>query len=355
MKTLILVPSLGEGDGLLHRFVHVARGGESVLGENLHGDLFVGPRQADHDRHLQRIGLGGGHDTVRDVVGAGDAAEDVEQDRLDVRIGRDDAERVDDLLRIRRAADIEEVRRLAAVVLHEVHRRHRETGAVHHAADVTVELDEGEVVYGKFPKPKNKSDQVTRFARALGGPSIPPYSVESNPADKSNKAEAAKNKGIIKKKEVELDEARRFTLTPAKDEQGRAGFIDPLTGKFIKTKAEIARAKQNIADAQQKRAEKKTAKKTAPEPAKTAPKAKEAEKPAAQETGWKVSQGRAGNTRAIMARLHDIKDQDIKQEVVKWLQADAKNELPNLKGKDLHNWAVDKFKPKKGISLAGSR
>ena len=102
-------------------------------------------------------------------------------------------------------------------------------------------------------------------------------------------------------------------------------------------------------------AKKKTAKKTAPEPAKTAPKAKEAEKPAAQETGWKVSQGRAGNTRAIMARLHDIKDQDIKQKVVKWLQADAKNELPDLKGRDLHNWAKNKFTVKKGISLAGSR
>ena len=122
-----------------------------------------------------------------------------------------------------------------------------------------------------------------------------------------------------------------------------------------KAKLEIAQAKRDIAAAQQERAKKKTAKKTSPESAKTAPKAKEQEKPAAQETGWKASQGRAGETREVMARLHDIKDQDIKQEVVKWLQADAKNELPNLKGKDLHNWAVDKFKPKKGISLAGSR
>ena len=159
----------------------------------------------------------------------------------------------------------------------------------------------------------------------------------------------------MKKEEVELDEARRFTLTPAKDKKGRVGFINPLTGDFIKTKAEIAQAKRDIAAAQQERANKKTVKKTTPEPAKPAPKAKEAEKPAAQETGWKVSQGRAGETRAVMARLHDIKDQDIKQKVVKWLQADAKNELPNLKGRDLHNWAKDKFTVKKGISLAGSR
>ena len=158
----------------------------------------------------------------------------------------------------------------------------------------------------------------------------------------------------MKKEEVELDEARRFTLTPAKDKKGRAGFINPLTGDFIKTKAEIAQAKRDIAAAQQERAKKKTAKKTTPEPVKTAPKAKEAKKPAAQEPGgWKGDRG--GITRAEMARLYDIKDQDIKQEVVKWLQADAKNELPNLKGKDLHNWAVGEFKPKKGISLAGSR
>ena len=108
----------------------------------------------------------------------------------------------------------------------------------------------------------------------------------------------------MKKEEVELDEARRFTLTPAKDKKGRVGFINPLTGDFIKTKAEIAQAKRDIAAAQQERAKKKTAKKTTPEPAKPAPKAKEAEKPAAQETGWKVSQGRAGETRVVMARLH---------------------------------------------------
>src|ERR1700712_894950 len=44
-----------------------------------------------------------------------------------------------------RPADVEEVRRTAAVVLHEIHRRHRETGAVHDAADVAVELDERQV------------------------------------------------------------------------------------------------------------------------------------------------------------------------------------------------------------------
>ena len=88
---------------------------------------------------------GGGDDAVGHVVGPGDAAEDVEEDRLHVRVGGDDLERVDDLLRARAAADVEEVGRLAAVVLHQVHRGHREPGAVHHAAHVAVELDEREV------------------------------------------------------------------------------------------------------------------------------------------------------------------------------------------------------------------
>jgi hypothetical protein len=38
------------------------------------------------------------------------------------------------------AADIEEVGRLAAVQLDDVHGRHRQAGAVDHAADVAVQL-----------------------------------------------------------------------------------------------------------------------------------------------------------------------------------------------------------------------
>ena len=44
------------------------------------------------------------------------------------------------------AADVEEVGRLAAVELDDVHGRHGEAGAVDHAADVAVERDVGEVV-----------------------------------------------------------------------------------------------------------------------------------------------------------------------------------------------------------------
>jgi hypothetical protein len=104
----------------------------------------VGTGQPYHDRHLDRELRQRGLDAVGDIVGAGDPAEDIEQDGLDLGIAGDDPEGVDDLLRIRAAADIQEVGRLAAVVLHQVHGGHGQAGAVDHAADVAVELDEGE-------------------------------------------------------------------------------------------------------------------------------------------------------------------------------------------------------------------
>src|SRR6185437_7437277 len=45
------------------------------------------------------------------------------------------------------AADIEEVRRLLAIELDDVHGGHREARAVDHATDIAVEGDVGEVVF----------------------------------------------------------------------------------------------------------------------------------------------------------------------------------------------------------------
>ena len=84
---------------------------------------------------------------------ADDAAEDVDQHGLHLRVGEQDAERVRDLLLRGAAADVEEVRRLAAVELDDVHGRHRQAGAVDHAADVAVELDvvEAELAWPRPP------------------------------------------------------------------------------------------------------------------------------------------------------------------------------------------------------------
>ena len=57
---------------------------------------------------------------------------------------------------------------LAAVVLHQVHRRHREAGAVHDAADVAVELDEREVRVARvhLARRLRASRRAARRARA---------------------------------------------------------------------------------------------------------------------------------------------------------------------------------------------
>src|SRR5690606_244494 len=85
-----------------------------------------------------------GDNAVGDVVAARDPAEEVEEDDPDGGIGGDDAEGVDHLLGVRRPTDVQEVGRLSPVVLDEVHGRHGQAGTVHAAADVAVQLDEGE-------------------------------------------------------------------------------------------------------------------------------------------------------------------------------------------------------------------
>ena len=53
-------------------------------------------------------------------------------------IAEEDAQGLGDLFLVGAAADVEEVRRLAAVILDDVHRAHRQAGAVDQAADVAV-------------------------------------------------------------------------------------------------------------------------------------------------------------------------------------------------------------------------
>ena len=93
---------------------------------------------------LQRILLQRLDDAFGDPVAAVDAGEDVDQDRLHIVVRHDQAERLGDALRRRAAADIEEVRRLAARQLDHVHGRHGEAGAIDDAADIAVEADIGE-------------------------------------------------------------------------------------------------------------------------------------------------------------------------------------------------------------------
>ena len=116
------------------------------VGENLLALLHVRAFHAHHERHGQADLLRRLHDALGEDVAAQDAAEDVDEDPAHRRVGEDDLEGRLHLLGIGPTADVEEVGRLAARGLDRVHRRHREAGAVHHAADVALERDVAEVV-----------------------------------------------------------------------------------------------------------------------------------------------------------------------------------------------------------------
>src|SRR5690606_8450061 len=76
-------------------------------------------------------------------------AEDIHQNGFDVRIGQNQFERNRDLILVCAAAHIQKVGGFLTGQLDNVHRRHGETGAVDHAADIAVELDVVEARLGR--------------------------------------------------------------------------------------------------------------------------------------------------------------------------------------------------------------
>src|SRR6478735_226595 len=147
---------VGERGGLVGALVH--RGGESderVIGLLEDPAALLDPVAVDADDERLRGGraeLGErADDALGDGVARGDAAEDVDEDRLDLRVAEDDVQARRHDLGGRTAADVEEVGGLhAAVVLagvrDDVERRHDQARAVADDADLAVELDVVEVV-----------------------------------------------------------------------------------------------------------------------------------------------------------------------------------------------------------------
>ena len=129
-------------DRLGRRVVQRVGGDQVGLGQDRLRLLGVGADDADHHRHVALEHAARLDDAAGHLVAAGDAAEDVDQDRLHVRVVQDDPERGRHPVRLGPAADVQEVGRLAAGQLDQVHGGHRQPGAVDHAADAAVELDE---------------------------------------------------------------------------------------------------------------------------------------------------------------------------------------------------------------------
>src|SRR5262249_25614169 len=119
---------------------------EAGLPQNLLPELDIGAFEPHDQRHGQADFAHGGNHAFGDHVAAHDAAENVDQDSLHVRIGGDDLERGGDLFLAGAAADIEEVGRRLAVELDDVHGRHGEACAIDHATDGAVERHIVEVV-----------------------------------------------------------------------------------------------------------------------------------------------------------------------------------------------------------------
>jgi hypothetical protein len=88
----------------------------------------------------------GGHDAISDDIAVHDAAEDIDENAADVWIGQDDLKGGGNLFLRRAAADIEEVRGPAAVVLDDVHGGHGQAGAIDQAGDVPIKTDVVEIV-----------------------------------------------------------------------------------------------------------------------------------------------------------------------------------------------------------------
>src|SRR6478609_9126900 len=137
-------------DDLLGGIVEIVscRDRETGFVEDLLAELDIGAFEANDERNLETDFLNRCDNAFGDDVALHDAAEDVDEDALDLRVGRDDLEGSRDLLLAGATADVAEVSRLLAVQLDDVHRRHGETGAVDHAADVAVERHVSEVPLG---------------------------------------------------------------------------------------------------------------------------------------------------------------------------------------------------------------
>ena len=116
------------------------------FGEHLFAEFNVGAFQADYERDLDAELSGPFDNSGGDDVALHDAAEDVDQNPFDLVIGEDELECFGDAFDGGAATYVEEVGRIATVVLDDVHGRHGQAGTVDHTADVAIQGDVREVV-----------------------------------------------------------------------------------------------------------------------------------------------------------------------------------------------------------------
>ena len=109
-------------------------------------NLHVRPLQPRHNRRPQIHTLHHTNQPLGDSIAPYDPPEDIYEDGCNFWVRGDEIKGLLDGLRGSAAANIEEVCRLAAVELDDVHGGHGEAGAVDEAADVAVKFDEVEAM-----------------------------------------------------------------------------------------------------------------------------------------------------------------------------------------------------------------
>src|ERR1035441_10017604 len=124
---------------ILHGFSHLKI--QARIRKNLTALFDVCSFEAQDDGHGDMEVARGGDYAGGQAIHTEDAAEDVDEDGLDVGVGEKDFEGVFDLLLGCAAAHIKEVGGAAAGVLDNVHGGHGQARAVDHAGDGAVELD----------------------------------------------------------------------------------------------------------------------------------------------------------------------------------------------------------------------
>src|SRR6266545_4518000 len=122
-------------------FLHGLRGVHPDRPQDLLRAVFVDALDSGDDRDARVHIFEGLLHAERDRVRLRDPAEDVQQDDGRIRLDQD-LERLLHLLRVIRAAEVEERPAAAPLEVQDVERRHRQPGAVCNHADVAVELDE---------------------------------------------------------------------------------------------------------------------------------------------------------------------------------------------------------------------
>src|SRR5215469_7658706 len=109
----------------------------------------------------------GADDASGQDIAAQNAAENIDEDGVDLGIAHQNAKCVFHLIGGSAAANVEKVRRGAAGVLDDVHGSHGQASAVDHAGDAAIELDVVEAVLGGFHFKRIFLVKIAQFAKVF--------------------------------------------------------------------------------------------------------------------------------------------------------------------------------------------